>query len=213
MRRTEKRNEIAIRCTPILPQRFPTNYGPNWSKSSTKSRDVDDAYSQHSSPHSLLTTPCLLARPSRKELFLSARQHCPMNIGRGEIMVWDWILFVAVVALCILVVLRPLKKVTRGYRFAGLLWFRNHASYWGPCCEACLIQYTLRPAFRSPDGTQYYELVCPVCLEALAGRAFTLQALMEAEARLAATVKLGRAGIPLAANHSLPLSTGQHLVQ
>lgn len=117
-------------------------------------------------------------------------------------MVWDWVLFVAVVFLCVLIVLRPGEESTKDYRFDGLLWLTAHRSYWGPCCEKCLIQYTLRPAFRSPGGIEYYELFCPICHETLPGRAFTIQALLEAEAQLAAFLKLHRAGIPLAVHQS-----------
>lgn len=119
------------------------------------------------------------------------------------IQVADWVLFLAVVFVCVLIVLRSIHW-KRPHRLGGLLWFSDRRSYWGPCCEHCLIQYTLRPVFQSAPGNQFHELVCPLCGGVLEGRAFTLQALAEIERQLGVALKVPRAEVPLGANLSPP---------
>lgn len=111
----------------------------------------------------------------------------------------------AVVFLGILIVLRSASP-TRACRLGGLLWFSDRKAYWGPCCEVCLIQYTLRPILQAPGRAPYYELVCPLCGLVLAGRAFSLQALAEIEQELRARLKRPRAGVPLQESFARPAS-------
>ncbi len=114
--------------------------------------------------------------------------------------VWDWMLFVAAVFLCMLIVLRSLvRQRAKPYRFGGLLWFANSKSYWGPSCEDCLVQYLLFPAFQSSDGVQYYELICPICHKPFPGVAFTLQALLSMDQQFGEHLKKQRAGVSLTA--------------
>ncbi|MFQ5663233.1 MAG: hypothetical protein ACE5HL_05345 [Terriglobia bacterium] len=117
---------------------------------------------------------------------------------------WSWILFLGVVSLSLLIALRAVKGRVQEYRQGGLLWCANKMSCWGPCCEACLIEYTLRPTCRSPEGVQYYELTCPLCHTPLASRAFTLQALLEAREQLAIDLRHRPAGLTLGAVLSPP---------
>lgn len=121
-------------------------------------------------------------------------------------MIWGWILFLAVITLCVLVVVRSIKPQAKPYVVGGLLWFVERGRYWGPCCEKCLVQHMLRPASNSPEGVLYYALVCPLCLEAMPGQAFTLQALLEMETRIASLVKGRRAGIGLAPIEAVDIS-------
>jgi hypothetical protein len=74
--------------------------------------------------------------------------------------------------------------------------------FWGPVCEGCLHQYTLRPAFRDARGEQFYELFCPGCLKPLPGHAFTLQALLRADKEVAEWLRRKRTDAPLATETS-----------
>jgi len=71
------------------------------------------------------------------------------------------------------------------HRFAGLAWPENRIGYWGPCCDSCLKQYALRPAHRTSEGIQHYELVCPACGQSTLGQTITLQGLLSLDAEVA----------------------------
>lgn len=119
-----------------------------------------------------------------------------------------WLVLLAIVALPLLVILllvffAPARQL-RKYRFGGLLWFVSSRSYWGPACEGCESQYGLRPVFRSPEGTAYYELFCPRCLKPFSGRAFTVQALLEVDKQVVARLKGRQRERPLASAAPLP---------
>jgi len=115
---------------------------------------------------------------------------------------WFWGLFVAVLSIYTWIVFRASrfrggKPKLQKYRF-GLAWYADGRAYWGPCCEDCRKQFMLRPAFRSPEGVQFYELTCPGCSRVLAGQAFTLQALLDVDRQVANRLRLARFGPPLA---------------
>lgn len=125
----------------------------------------------------------------------------------------EWILLAAVIFVCFLVVLRSVEKEgIRPYRLDGLLWLADGKSYWGPCCEDCLVQFLLRPAFQSSQ-VQYYELVCPICHQPFSGSTFTLQALLNLERQLAARLKKKRIGPSLPASRCSPSRTQLTLTQ
>ncbi len=102
------------------------------------------------------------------------------------------------VALCALLVIRAARGETRPYRLAGLVWMASRKAYWGPCCEQCLNQYALMPAFNSVDGVQYYHLFCPICHVTLPGHAFTLCGLLDLEQEAASFLRRPRVGVSLA---------------
>lgn len=113
----------------------------------------------------------------------------------------EWIVLFAIIALLLVVVLLLILgapgRGTREYRFGGLLWLVSGRSYWGPTCESCCAQYGLRPVFRSPDGTAYYELHCPRCHKKFPGQAFTVQALLELDRQVAVRLKGRKRVVPL----------------
>ena len=119
-----------------------------------------------------------------------------MEFGGATI---DVVALSVAVALCAILVIRALRRETRPYRLAGLVWMARWNAYWGPCCEACLNQYALRPTIYSPDAVQYYELYCPICQASLQGQVFTLRRLLDLEQEAAANLRRPRAGVPLAA--------------
>ncbi len=110
----------------------------------------------------------------------------------------DAVALLVAVALCILVVRRALRWETHPYRLAGLVWMAGRRAYWGPCCEQCLNQYALMPAFNSVDGVQYYHLFCPICHVTLQGHAFTLRGLLDLEEEAASVLRRPRVGVSLA---------------
>jgi len=102
------------------------------------------------------------------------------------------------VALCVLLVIRAAVRETRPYRLAGLVWMAGRRAYWGPCCEQCLNQCALLPAFNTADGAQYYHLFCPLCHLTVQGRAFTLRGLLDLEEEAASFLRRPRVGVSLA---------------
>jgi len=114
-------------------------------------------------------------------------------------MVWDWVLFIAIVSACVLVVVRSVRKNPSPFPFRGLLWFRQGKTFWGPCCKECAIQFYPRPLFQGPEERPYYELVCPLCQKPLAGMAFTLEVLLDLEKEITELLRLRRVGEPLTA--------------
>lgn len=114
-------------------------------------------------------------------------------------MVWDTVLLVAVVVVCILVVLRAVRRNPYRFPYRGLLWFRRGRTFWGPCCQECEVQFYVRPIFEGLEGRLYYELVCPRCQEPLPGVAFTLEALLDLEKEIVESLRLRRVGEPLTA--------------
>lgn len=113
----------------------------------------------------------------------------------------EWVLLIlllaVLVAIALLLFFRSPSRLVSKQLWAGLVWFYDANGYWGPCCESCQIQYTMRRVFRSPDGLEYYELVCPVCFDSRADRAFTLQALIRLDQEMATLLKRHRAGVPI----------------
>jgi len=114
-------------------------------------------------------------------------------------MVLEWVLIIAAVALCVILVAYGIRKQPSPFPYGGLLWFRQGRTFWGPCCLDCQIQYFPRRIFDTSDGQTYYELVCPVCAKTLAGQAFSLEALLILEKDLADSLRLRRVGEPLTA--------------
>lgn len=118
-------------------------------------------------------------------------------MNQGGVTIEAVALLVAV-GLCVLLVIRAAGGGTRPYRLAGLVWMASRKAYWGPCCEQCLNQYALMPAFNSADGAQYYQLLCPICQVTLEGRAFTLKGLLDLEEEATRFLHRPRVGVSLA---------------
>ena len=114
-------------------------------------------------------------------------------------MLWDWVLFISIVSVCVLIVVRSVRRNPSPFSYRGLLWFRQGKTFWGPCCKECAIQFYLRPVFQNPGARLYYELVCPLCQQPLAGLTFTLEALLDLEKEVTESLRLRRVGESLTA--------------
>lgn len=108
-----------------------------------------------------------------------------------------WVLVIAGGLSLIAYIIARAARRPQKVRLFGLTWLVGVSGYRGPCCKKCATQLYLVPRLRSAEGLAYYQPICPICGESPRGMAFTLDALLEMDSRVAQELRNQRTGPPL----------------